>query len=75
MKYYFLTLILAAVAVAGTGCKRVKYAQKEQTKQTNPESAAGWQTIAAPKAPETVTDDEPLLLDDEIGRASCRERV
>ena len=59
MKYYFLTLILAAVAVAGTGCKQVDFAQK---KQTNPEPAASQQTVAAPKA---VTDDEPLLLDDE----------
>ncbi len=59
MKYYFLTLILAAVAFAGTGCERVKSAQKEQT---NLESAAGRKAVTAP---EVVTDDEPLLLDDE----------
>jgi len=59
MKYYFLTLILAAAVVAGTGCKGVESAQKEQA---NPEPVANRQTIAAP---EVVTDDEPLLLDDE----------
>ena len=59
MKYYFLMLILAAVAVAGMGCEQVKSAQKEQT---NPEPAASRQAVTAPEA---VTDDEPLLLDDE----------
>jgi len=59
MKYYFSTLLLAAVTVAGTGCEQVKSTQKEQT---NPERPADWQIVSAP---ETVTDDEPLLLDDE----------
>jgi hypothetical protein len=60
MKYFFLTLIIAAVAVAGTGCEQVKSTQKEQI---NPEPSVGPETVAAP---ETETDDEPLLLlDDE----------
>ena len=60
MKYYFSTLLLAAVAIAGTGCEQVKSTQKEQK---NPERPADWQIVSAP---ETVTDDEPLLLlDDE----------
>ncbi len=60
MKYYFSALLLAAVAVAGTGCEQVKSTQKEQK---NPERPAGRQIASAP---ETVTDDEPLLLlDDE----------
>ncbi len=60
MKYYFLTFILAVVAVAGTGCEQVKSTQKEQK---NPERPADRQIASAP---ETVTDDEPLLLlDDE----------
>ena len=59
MKYYFSTLLLAAVAVAGTGCEQVKSTQKEQK---NPERPADRQIASAP---ETVTDDEPLLLDDE----------
>jgi len=59
MKYYFLMLILAALAVAGTGCEQVGSAQKEQA---NPESAASKDPVTAP---EVVTDDEPLLLDDE----------
>ncbi len=60
MKYYFSTLLLAAVAVAGTGCEQVKSTQKEQK---NPERPADRQIVSAP---ETVTDDEPLLLlDDE----------
>jgi len=59
MKYYFSALLLAAVAVAGTGCEQVKSAQKEQK---NPEPTATRQTVTAPEA---ATDDEPLLLDDE----------
>jgi len=59
MKYYFSALLLAAVAVAGTGCEQVKSAQKEQT---NPEPTATRQAVTAP---ESATDDEPLLLDDE----------
>ncbi|MCH8119986.1 MAG: cytochrome c3 family protein [Planctomycetes bacterium] len=60
MKYYFSTLLLAAVAVAGTGCEQVKSTQKEQK---NPERPADRQIASTP---ETVTDDEPLLLlDDE----------
>lgn len=60
MKYFFLTLIIAAVAVAGTGCEQVKSAQKEQT---NPGPADRGEVAAAP---ETISDDEPLLLlDDE----------
>jgi len=59
MKYFFLMLIIAAVAVAGTSCEQVKSAQKEQV---NPEPSAGPDTVAAPEA---ETDDEPLLLDDE----------
>ena len=59
MKYYFLMLILAAVAVAGIGCGQVKTAQKEQT-NSNP--TASRQAVTAP---EDVTDDEPLMLDDE----------
>ena len=59
MKYYFLVIILAAVAVAGMGCEQVKSAQEEQT---NPEPAARKDPVTAP---EVVTDDEPLLLDDE----------
>ena len=59
MKYFFLTLIIAAVAVAGTGCEQVKSTQKEQI---NPEPAASQQIVTAP---ETETDDEPLLLEDE----------
>ncbi|HUU18792.1 MAG TPA: hypothetical protein VMW72_16700 [Sedimentisphaerales bacterium] len=59
MKYYFLTFILAAVAVAGTGCEQVKSAQKEKTNQ---KPAADPVTAAAPEA---VTGNEPLLLDDE----------
>jgi len=59
MKYYFLTFILTAVAVAGTGCEQVKSTQKEQI---NPEPAVGPETVAAPEA---ETHDEPLLLDDE----------
>ncbi len=59
MKYYFSALLLAAVAVAGTGCEQVKSAQKEQT---NPEPTADWQIVTAPEA---ATDDEPLLLDNE----------
>lgn len=59
MKYFFLMLILAAVAVAGMGCEQVESAQEEQT---NPEPAANQQAVAAPEPP---ADDEPLLLDDE----------
>jgi len=59
MKYFFLMLIIAAVAVAGTGCEQVKSAQKEQT---NPGPAVGPETVTAP---ETETDDGPLLLEDE----------
>ena len=59
MKYYFLMLILAAVAVAGMGCEQVKSAQEEQT---NPEPSAHKDPVTAP---EVVTDDEPLLLKDE----------
>ena len=60
MKYFFLTLTLAVVAVVGVGCERVKSAQKEQTK---PNPTASRQAVTAPKV---VTDDEPpLLLDDE----------
>ena len=59
MKYFFLILILAAMAVVGMGCEQVKSAQKEQT---GPEPAADRQIVAAL---ETVTDDELLLLDDE----------
>ena len=60
MKYYFSTLLLAAAAVAGTGCEQVKSAGKEQK---NPERPADRQIASAPEA---VTDDEPLLLlDDE----------
>jgi len=60
MKYFFLTLIIAAVVIAGKGCEQVKSTQKELT---NPEPTAGRQITSAP---ETVTDDEPLLLlDDE----------
>ena len=49
MKYYFLTLILVAVTVAGTSCDQVDSAQ---TPQTNTE-------------PMAVKNDEPLILDDE----------
>ena len=60
MKYFFLTLIIAAVAVAGTGCEQVKSAQKEQT---NPGPTDRGEVAAAPEA---ISDDEPLLLlDDE----------
>ena len=59
MKYFFLTLIIAAVAVAGTGCEQVKSAQKEKV---NPEPSVGPETVTAP---ETETDDEPPLLEDE----------
>jgi len=59
MKYYFLVIILAAVAVAGMGCEQVKSAQEEQT---NPEPSAHKDPVTAP---EDVTDDEPLMLDDE----------
>ena len=60
MNYFFLTLIIAAVAVAGTGCEQVKSAQKEQT---NPGPADRGEVAAAPEA---ISDDEPLLLlDDE----------
>ena len=60
MKYYFSTLLLAAVTIAGTGCEQVKSAQKEQT---NPGPAATRQAVTVP---EVATDDEPLLLlDDE----------
>jgi len=47
-------LVLAAVAVAGTGCEQIKTKQKTQTN-------------AQPKTGrESITDDEPpLLLDDE----------
>jgi hypothetical protein len=59
MKYFFLTLIIAAVAAAGTGCEQVKSAQKEQT---NPGPADRGDVAAAPEA---ISDDEPLLLDDD----------
>jgi len=59
MKYYFLTFILAVVAVAGTGCEQVKSTQKEQA---NPEPAACPENVAVLEA---ETDDEPLLLEDE----------
>jgi len=59
MKYSFLTLIIAAVAVAGTGCEQVKSGQKEQT---NPGPADRGEVAAAPEA---ISDDEPLLLDDD----------
>jgi hypothetical protein len=68
MKYYFLTLILAAAAVAGTGCEQVKSPKKEQT---NPEPAAGKEPVTAPEAiaitgNETLLlEEKPLLLDDE----------
>jgi hypothetical protein len=59
MKYYFLTLILATVAVAGMSCEQAKSVQEEKTNQ---KPAADPVTAAAPEA---VTDNEPLLLDDE----------
>ncbi len=60
MKYFFLTLIIAAVDVAGTGCEQVKSTQKEQI---NPGPAA---TREAVTVSEVATDNEPLLLlDDE----------
>ena len=68
MKYHFLTLILAAAAVAGTGCEKVKSPKKEQT---NLEPAAGKESVTAPEAiavtgNETLLlEEEPLLLDDE----------
>jgi len=61
MKYYFLTLILASVAVAAAGCEQVKSSKKEQT---NPEPAAGKEPVTAPEAVAT-TDNEPLLLEEE----------
>ena len=59
MKYYFLALILMAVAVTGVGCEQVKSAQKELT---TPEPAASIEPVTAT---EVVTDDEPLLLLDD----------
>ncbi|UCE47151.1 MAG: hypothetical protein JSW47_16280 [Phycisphaerales bacterium] len=52
MRYCLLTLVLAA-AVAEIGCVQVKVEQKSKT-STEPKISA-----------EPVTDDEPLLLDDE----------
>ncbi len=53
MRYCLLTLVLAAAVVAGTGCVQIKVEQKSKT-STEPEVGS-----------EPVTDDEPLLLDDE----------
>ncbi len=52
-------LVIAAVAVVGTGCEQVKSTQKEQI---NPEQVASPETVAVP---EDETDDEPLLLLDD----------
>ena len=53
MKYCFLMLVLAAVAVAGMGCERIKTKQKLQTNTKSKTSQ------------EPITDDEPLLLLDD----------
>ena len=53
MRYCFLTLVLAAAAVAEIGCVQIKVEQKSKT-STEPKVGS-----------EPVTDDEPLLLDDE----------
>jgi len=53
MKYCFLMFILAAAAVAEMGCEQIKV---EQQSKTSMESKVG---------SESVTADEPLLLDDE----------
>ena len=78
MKYYFLTFILAAVAVAGMSCEQVKSVQKEQTNQ-NP--AADPVTATAQEAetgdePLLLLDDEPpLLLEDEPDEDSSTESM
>ena len=53
MRYCFLTLVLAAAAVAEMGCEQIKVEQKSKT------------TTELGTSSECVTDDEPLLLDDE----------
>ena len=40
-----------------------------------PEMIAGVSTVSAEQVIETLTSDNPPILIDEIGRASCRERV
>jgi len=64
MKHYFLTLVLAVVAVSGISCEQVKSAQEEQT---NPKLAVSKESVTALKA---ETDDEPLLLEDESDEGS-----
>ncbi|HIJ52950.1 MAG TPA: hypothetical protein HPP66_07310 [Planctomycetes bacterium] len=53
MKYCFLMLVLAAIAVFGTGCERMEAKQKPDTNTETKTSA------------EPITGDEPLLLLDE----------
>ena len=53
MRYCFLTLILAAAAVAEIGCEQIKVKQQSKTGTERKISS------------EPVTNDEPLLLDDE----------
>ncbi|HUS72535.1 MAG TPA: hypothetical protein VMY06_05660 [Sedimentisphaerales bacterium] len=53
MKYCFLMLVLAAVAVSGTGCEQMG-AKKRPDTNTEPMTSR-----------ESITDDEPLLLLDD----------
>jgi len=67
MRYCFLMLILAAVAVAGIGCGEINGKQKPATSarpRTNQETAAS-QEATSDDEPLLLLDDEPLLLLDD----------
>jgi len=60
MRYCFLMLVLAAVAVAAMGCEQIK--AKQET-QTNAEPKTSEEPVTGDEPPLLLDDEPPLLLD------------